>query len=123
MGKVTYTLTCDNCGGTFYSEEGFPDSHLCPMCLKVADKQKELREGLARKLRTYRLNEVEGHEDDCIVPWDECDDFTKGHWLRDADEWLTYLHSKDAMIVKQCLPGDDLTGCILVWVTPLIKEE
>ncbi len=61
-------------------------------------KQEEIREGYARRLRTYKLNEVEGHSEDRISPWDECSAFTKKHWLKDADEWLAYLDSEGVVI-------------------------
>lgn len=54
-----------------------------------------LREQFARWLRTYKLNEAEGHEPDCITPWDECSPETRARWLADADIALALKPSSD----------------------------
>jgi hypothetical protein len=51
----------------------------------------KIREAGARWLRTYHLNEVEGHDDDCILPWDECNQETRNRWLNDFDQLATEL--------------------------------
>ena len=40
-----------------------------------------------------------------------------------ADYILRHFHSQGLMIVRKPYPGEDLTGCVIVAVEPLIKEE
>lgn len=39
--KQEYHLDCDMCGGTFWSEEGFPAPQYCPACLRSQLKDAE----------------------------------------------------------------------------------
>lgn len=53
----------------------------------MTDKLDKVREGIARWLRTYKLNEIEVaalEVEDGIATWERCD--TKEFWLRDADK-------------------------------------
>ncbi len=37
--KQTYTLNCEQCGGTFQSEDAFPSPQLCPKCSESAERR------------------------------------------------------------------------------------
>lgn len=52
----------------------------------------------------------------------KCYQCYKGYKL-DVDIIIKYLQSQGVMIVKYPTPGSDLTGCVIVAVEPLLKEE
>ena len=66
-------------------------------------KQKEIREGIARKLRVRILGTAERTSPDDftgITPWDELTDaYKRTHWLDEADEFLVYL-DKVGVVIK-----------------------
>ncbi len=55
-------------------------------------EQEELREKIARWLRCYKLEEIEGIGVDDIISWQ----FTKDYWLEDATQILA--------LIKEALP-------------------
>ena len=49
--EIKYTLTCDGCGESFYSNEGFPIHQLCPKCFALLNAgRKEVVEDIEKIL-------------------------------------------------------------------------
>ena len=73
-------------------------------------KQKEIREGIAQ----WAL----GLRDDKLL--DELPVGARAIYFRWADDLMKNLHSQGLAIVRYPLPGEDLTGCVMVKIQPLI---
>lgn len=87
--------------------------------------RQEIREGLALRLhtkdRTWLRMLDETNPRNCM--WEDLPFNLKLEYRDEAIILSKYLDSQDVKIVKQPQQGSDLTGCVIVAVEPLLKEE
>jgi len=76
-----YTLSCDNCGGAFYSPEAFPYTELCPQCSEpdYPPELDYLPDGSGKELKPDRLLTDEGNIYDAGCGQEICCDILPKH--------------------------------------------
>jgi len=97
MASAVGLKRLDYAGVITITAKDSPNSpQLVPVSLTVKKTEvipiQTLKEKLARWLRPFMLNEIEGV--DGITPWEQCGQDTKDYWLRQADKILAFLEAE-----------------------------